>query len=121
MHLTSVSLRVLPLLYEENRTHTTMYSIIINQWPIAFMQTVLCLCGVLFFDPLHPAVPSVSLSAMRGLSEASSGLVTTMEVSGVTKLYCRDMSRAFAVAFSFSSAVPLLLQVKHPDPFQCKC
>lgn len=66
----------------------------------------------LFFNPLFPPLPSVSLSAMRGPSELSSvsGLVTTMEVRGVTKLYCRDISRALAVALSLSSVAPLLLQ-----------
>lgn len=48
---------------------------------------------------------------MRGPSDPSSvsGLVTTMEVRGVTKLYCRDISRALAVALAFSSVVPVLL------------
>lgn len=60
-------------------------------------------------------IPSVSLSAMRGSSCSSSvlGLVTTMEVRGVTKLYCRDISRAWAVAFPFSSAVPVSLTENH--------
>lgn len=100
MHPTSISLSVLPLLYDENRTQAAIY----------YYESAAC------SHPLRPAVPSVSLSAMRGSSETSSGLVTTMEVSGVTKLYCSDMSRAFAVALSFSSVVPLLLQAKHPDP-----
>lgn len=49
---------------------------------------------------------------MRGLSVPSSvsGLVTTMEVRGVTKLYCRDMSKALDVALPFSSVEPILLQ-----------
>lgn len=80
------------------------------------MNSAVPLC-VHFVDPLYPAAPSVSLSAMRGPSETSSGLVTTMEVSGVTKLYCKDMSRALAVALPFSSAVPVLLQVKYLGPF----
>lgn len=48
---------------------------------------------------------------MRGLSGPSSvsGLVTTMDVRGVTKLYCSDISRALAVALVFSSGVPVLL------------
>lgn len=56
-------------------------------------------------------VPSVSLSAIRGLLVESSvsGLVTTMDVRGVTKLYCRDISKALAVVLAFSSGVPLLL------------
>ena len=48
---------------------------------------------------------------MRGpLGPSSvSGLVTTMDVRGVTKLYFRDISRALAVALLFFSAGPLLL------------
>lgn len=42
-------------------------------------------------------------------SSLSSGLVTTMEVSGVTKWYLRDRSRAWAVRFSFSSPLAFLL------------
>lgn len=42
-------------------------------------------------------------------SSLSSGLVTTMEVSGVTKWYLRDRSRAWAVRFSFSSPWAFLL------------
>lgn len=42
-------------------------------------------------------------------SSLSSGLVTTMEVSGVTKWYLRDSSRAWAVRFSFSSPWAFLL------------
>lgn len=51
------------------------------------------------------------MSAIRGLLVESSvsGLVTTMDVRGVTKLYCRDISRALAVVLAFSSGVPLLL------------
>lgn len=50
-------------------------------------------------------VPSVNLSAMSFSSVSSvSGLVTTIEVSGVTKLYFRERSRAWAVMSSLSSA-----------------
>lgn len=67
-----------------------------------YRQNLSCLLG-------HS--PSVSLSAMSGLSEPSvSGLVTTIDVRGVTKLYSRDISRALAEALVFSSLAPLLLR-----------
>lgn len=53
--------------------------------------------------------PSPGLSAMDVWSSLSSGLVTTMEVSGVTKWYLRDSSSAWAVRFSFSSPKAFLL------------
>lgn len=62
----------------------------------------------LLFDSL--VIPSVSLSAMNvSFLASSSGLVTTMEVSGVTKLYFNERLKASAVAFPFSSGVPLSL------------
>ncbi len=60
------------------------------------------------FDRL--VIPSVSLSAINvSPLVLSSGLVTTMEVSGVTKLYFIERRRASSVAFPFSSGVPLSL------------
>lgn len=50
------------------------------------------------------SLPSVSLSAMSGLADpfSVSGLVTTIEVTGVTKPYFRDIFRALAVLVSLS-------------------
>ena len=74
-----------------------------------------CMCPTLHHVSYPPlcVLPSVSLSAMTTSLASSlvSGLVTTMEVRGVTKLYFRDISRALAVVFAFSSGVPTLLLV----------
>ena len=69
-------------------------------------------------------LPSPGLLATAVWFSLSSGLVTTMEVSGVTKWYLRDSSKAWAVRFSFSSPWAFLLwgragwegQPKTPPP-----
>lgn len=90
-------------------TGTCLY---LNVWPspLRFMYHFYDFFAnfCLLFDSL--VIPSVSLSAMNVLLLASSsGLVTTMEVSGVTKLYFNERLKASAVAFPFSSGVPLSL------------
>lgn len=59
--------------------------------------------------PHRLCLPSPGLLAMAVWFSLSSGLVTTMEVSGVTKWYLRDSSKAWAVRFSFSSPLAFLL------------
>ena len=54
-------------------------------------------------------LPSPGLLAMAVWFSLSSGLVTTMEVSGVTKWYLRDSFKAWAVRFSLSSPRAFLL------------
>ena len=54
-------------------------------------------------------LPSPGLLAMAVWFSLSSGFVTTMEVSGVTKWYLRDSSKAWAVRFSLSSPRAFLL------------
>lgn len=59
--------------------------------------------------PHRLCLPSPGLLATAVWFSLSSGLVTTMEVSGVTKWYLRDSSKAWAVRFSFSSPWAFLL------------
>ena len=59
--------------------------------------------------PHRLCLPSPGLLAMAVWFSLSSGLVTTMEVSGVTKWYLRDSSKAWAVRISFSSPWAFLL------------
>lgn len=93
-----VPFRSLPLVWENNRCHVTLSHIV--ALPPKNQKSPL--------DSNRTPLPSVNLSAMRGLSVAS-GLVTTIEVRGVTKLYCRDIFRARAVLLSLSCWVPTSL------------
>lgn len=102
-------------------------------WKVDFSDTYLKLCPhkslslgkhqrnswlLKYSTIVKMSIPSVGLSAIPSSSPFSSGFVTTMDVRGVTNLYISERARAWAVRFSFSSPVAVMLNTGRDSQHQ---